>query len=349
VEWPDRASLLHPAFWSYFIHFAAQAATCIGVLVCVMPSKKPSSPDPLRLGAIITTILLVLAVICWPLSWITNEPIGKQVPLTNDWWFMVLKSLIVNWAPTVPMMLCLIRNPSAKCRHYSALWTYFVLWLNVAWTLLALLDPAQVNAVSIANGVCGASLMISLIVHNVALMKKGVSPARGRALCEVKGDIILGYGTSLSWLVCYTAWNATFVFTTLVVSCTLQDIFFWAMMIFFYYWSAAASPIENYFFMARPLSLSAYIATTDWIGFMDFFRSGPPYKLDLTRHAYFLFIAVANAVFSLYVLYWAVCLLLGWGGAGQYFNTVFNIKDGDDYEDPEDFEEDEEEDEDAVE
>lgn len=341
VVWPDRATLFHPAFWSYFIHFAFQALTAIGVLLCVTPCKKSSCPDPLRIGAIITTVLLVLAVLCWPLSWITNQPIGKEAPGTMGWWFMTLKSLIVNIAPTVPMMYGLIFNPSAGCRQCLALWTYLVLWLNVAWTLLALSQPAQRNAVSLANGVCGASLMISLPVHICALIKRGVTPSRGRALAEVKGDIILGYGTSLSWLVCYTAWNATFVFTTLVVSCTLQDIFFWAMMLFFYYWSDAASPIENYFFMARPLSLSAYIASTDWTGFLEFFRSGPPFKLDLTRHAFFLFIALANAVYSLYVLYWEFCLLFDCCGAGKYFQNTFGFKDdGEDYDemdsDPED-------------
>lgn len=142
------------------------------------------------------------------------------------------------------------------------------------------------------------------------------------------GDIIYGYGTSLSWLVCYTVWNALFVIE-LAVGMVLQDIFFWAMMIFFYYWSDRHSGIENYFAMARPISLSVYIATSDWPGLLDFFRSADPLGLNLTSHAFFLFLAVVNVMFSFYVFYWAMCLLLDYGHADDYFRTTFKSQNYD--------------------
>merc|ERR1719191_2393488 len=93
-------------------------------------------------------------------------------PGAADWWLMCAKSMIVNIAPTVPMMYCLITRPSQQCLKYSAIWTYCVLGANVVWTLGFL--PMAFNAVSCINGMTGASLTISLIIHECALMSKGV-------------------------------------------------------------------------------------------------------------------------------------------------------------------------------
>jgi hypothetical protein len=177
--------------------------------------------------------------------------------------------------------------------------------------------------------------------------------SKGVVLFEVSGDpkrktwepfdVIYGYGTSLSWLVVYTVWNALFVME-LAVGLILQDIAFWAMMIFFYYYSGEGSGIENYFAMARPISLSMYIATSDWPGLHDFFRKAEPMGLDVTSHAFFLFLAVANFLFSFYVLYWELCLCFGCGGASDYFRKTFKNQslDLDDEEDDEDSELDDE-------
>merc|ERR1712054_255865 len=95
---------------------------------------------------------------CSPISLILGENIWAMVPGASDWWLMCAKSMIVNIAPTVPMMYCLIWRPrgncpgcSCSCLQGSAIWTYCVLWANVAWTLGFL--PMAFNAVSAVNGV----------------------------------------------------------------------------------------------------------------------------------------------------------------------------------------------------
>jgi len=211
-------SLLHPNFWTYWIHTIAQ------IIAAIMALYLPRT----------LLVILIGAVLCWP-----NESIWRMQPLASDWWLMFIKSVIVNIAPTLPMMLCLIKNPSRRTRQCAAIWTYCILWLNVAWTL-CFLPNTGFNPISVVNAVCGVSLCFSLIIHNIALCK------RGYTLCEVQGDILYGYGTSLSWLVCYTVWNALFVLD-IAVGVTLQDIAFWAMMIFFYYHSDGRSSVENYF------------------------------------------------------------------------------------------------------
>lgn len=327
--YPNKMSLLHPNFWTYWIHGVFQ------IIAAVMALLAPRS----------LLAILLLAVLCWPISAIFGEAIWAMQPGAADWWLMCAKSMIVNIAPTVPMMYCLITRPSQQCLKYSAIWTYCVLGANVVWTLGFL--PMAFNAVSCVNGMTGASLTISLIIHECALMSKGV------VLFEVSGDpkrktwepfdVIYGYGTSLSWLVVYTVWNALFVME-LAVGLILQDIAFWAMMIFFYYYSGEGSGIENYFAMARPISLSMYIATSDWPGLHDFFRKAEPMGLDVTSHAFFLFLAVGNFLFSFYVLYWELCLCCGCGGASDYFRKTFKNQslDLDDEEDDEEYELDDE-------
>jgi len=221
--YPDQMTLLHPNFWTYWIHTIAQ------IIAAIMALYLPRT----------LLVILVGAVLCWPISLAFNKPIWHMQPLTTDWNLMFVKSVIVNIAPTLPMMLCLIKKPSRGIRQCAAVWMYCILWVNIAWTL-CFLPISGFNPISVVNGVCGVSLCISLIIHNVALCKRGFT------LCEVQGDIIHGYSTSLSWLVCYTVWNALFVLEY-AVGLTLQDIAFWAMMIFFYYHSDGRSSVENYF------------------------------------------------------------------------------------------------------
>jgi hypothetical protein len=267
-------------------------------------------------------ILLVAAVLCWPLSWMLNEPIWHMNPGESTWWLMAIKSAIVNIAPTAPMLLCLIFRPSPKVSHRVGIWGYFILWSNVFWTLFFL--PMAFNAVSVTNAVCAISLDISLIIHLVALCKKGVG------LCEVRGKFFYGYGTSLSWLVCYTVWNGLFVVEA-AVGLVFQDIAFWGVMLVFYYWSNCHTTIENYFAMARPISLSTFIASSDWPGFLNFFRKADPLGLELTSHAFFLFLAVGNVFFSFYVLYWTVCCLLECGGGKEYLKELKKAQVADGY------------------
>jgi hypothetical protein len=308
--YPPKASLLHPNFWTYWVHVLVQ------VIMAIMAIKCPC--------ALLAVILL--SVMCWPISAIFNHRMWGMIPFKPDWWLMAAKSLIVQWAPSTPMMLCLIYKPKQSVRQCAAIWTYIVLWLNVAWTLCFL--PMAFKTVAIVNGFCAISLLVSLTIHLVAQCRHKVT------LFEVEDDIVYGFGTSLSWLVCYTAWNALFVIESAVGLC-LQDIFFWAMMIFFWYHSECRSPLENYFAMARPISLSGYIASSDWPGLLDYFRNATPLGVDLTRHAYFLFLATANFVFSFYVLYWAICLCCNWGGSREYYQQFEGWKRQEDEDDEE--------------
>jgi len=76
--------------------------------------------------------------------------------------------------------------------------------------------------------------------------------------------------------------------------------------------------------MARPISLSIYIATSDWPGQFDYFRNSDPLGVHTQRHAYFLFLAVLNVMYSVYVIFWELCLLLGCNGADKYFRSTFD-------------------------
>jgi hypothetical protein len=180
-HYPPRASLLSPHFWTYWVHTVAQGIAVIMALKC-----------PCAL-----LVVVILSVLCWPISLLANAPMWSMVPGTATWWLMCAKSVIVQWAPCGPMLYALIYKPSAKTRHCIAIWVYIVLWLNVAWTLCFL--PMRFNPVSVGNGFTAVSLLISLPIHLVALSRKGVT------LFVVKGDVLYGFGTSLSWIVCYTA------------------------------------------------------------------------------------------------------------------------------------------------
>merc|ERR1719191_93122 len=123
----------------------------------------------------------------------------------------------------------------------------------------------------------------------------------GVTLVQNKGEVTYGFGCSLSWLVCYTVWNALFV-GDFAIGLTLQDILFWCMMFHYYYHSDQASGIEDYFTMARPIQLSTYIAASDFVGLIPFFRDADGIGLDVNRHAFFLFIVIMNLIYSVYVL-----------------------------------------------
>jgi len=302
LHYPDRDSLLHPAFVSYWIHCIAA-----GVVVCLILYL------PGDLGHKLVIVLLPLLVSIWIASWIWQFQVCRLKPpcFTCDppsngqgtWWLMFVKSLIVNIGPVVPMLGCIIGGWGARGRNIAAGIVYFILWANVFWTLFfPWIAQFNVNMTVWANWWTGASLCISLLVHLAALCNKGV------VLFQVEGKILYGYGTSLSWLICYTIWNGQFVLS-LAPGLTLQDILFWCLMFAFYYASGQARPVEDYFAMARPIQLGLYIGLSDWLDLIPFFRV-PGIGLDVNRHAYFLFLASANFVYSLYVLFYEIKLLV---------------------------------------
>jgi len=246
-----------------------------------------------------------------------NEPIRHMQPLAADWNLMCVKSVLVNMAPTLPVMLCLIKKPQRGTCQCAAIWVYCMLGINMSWTLLFLpvygFDPTRV-----VNGVCGVSLCISLIIHNIALCKRGFT------LFEVHGDIIYGYGISLSWLVCHTVWDTLFILEDNEVGSTLHLPAWWAMMFFFYYHSDGRSSVENYSAMARCINLSMYLATSTTLGLFSSAQKPNPLGVDTQRQPYFLFLAVLNAIYSFYVILWEFCLLLGCNGADKYFRLTFD-------------------------
>lgn len=273
--YPDRQSLFHPYLWTYIIQVVCGAiAAVMGVYV----------PLPLL-------VLLLAAVSAWPLSWFCNLPIYAMHPGDFMWTMMALKSIIVNIAPTVPVLLiCIFKFDKRGCT-IAGYWTYAMLWANVAWTL----GFPMPDLVMKVNGVCGASLCLSLAVRLISMACSRTVPA------ELRDGIVYSFGTSLSWLVCYTVWNALFV-ADFAVCLVLQDILFWCFMFYYWYHSNCASNIEHYFGMARPIQLSIYIAVSDWTGLIPFFRDAAGIGLDVNRHAFFLFIASVNALYSMGVL-----------------------------------------------
>lgn len=276
VVYPELETLLHPNFASYFLHAIFLAICAIMGIYCKCA----------------LVVFLALLVVAWPISAIFGLSIYAMKPFDGMWCAMMAKSIIVNWLPTIPMLLMGIMNCSRTLRQAAGIWVYFAFWCNIFWTLLFPMPDLVMKA----NGLAGAVLCCSLIIRLFALCKAGVDTF------EVKDNFIYGYGTSLSYLVCYTVWNALFV-SDMAVGLSLQDILFWVLMVFYYYWSGKVADVEDYFAMARPIQLSVYIGVSDVIGMIPWFKAQKPIGLDMNRHPYFFYIAIMNFIFSWYVLY----------------------------------------------
>lgn len=277
----DRDTLLHPNFCMYYIHVVAAG---IAVLMALyVPS--------------LLMALLISMVLLWPASYVLGFQICRLEPGSSTWWLMCIKSAIVNICPTTPVLLCIIKKDTWGRAHHQIAGGigYFILWANVFWTLFfPLLATYNHNLTCTFNTMTGGSLCIALLVHLFGHYRNNVD------LCHVEGKVFYGCGTSLSWLICYTVWNALFVLT-LAPGLTLQDILFWAMMFAFYYYTGKSHPIEDYFSMARPIQLGMYIGLSDWADLIPFFCV-PGVGLDVNRHAFFLFISTFNFIYSFYVL-----------------------------------------------
>jgi len=291
--YPDRDSLFHPCFLSYWIQTLGAIIATVLALKCPM----------------VLMVVLVGMTLIWPASFIGGFQVCRMDPGTAPWWLMAIKSLIVNICPVVPMLLVKVNWATWKQtkKNTAGYFVYFILWANVFWTLFfPWLTDLNFNETVKANWLCGLSLCISLIVHLFAMRRRNVPLFR----TDERDDhrVVYGYGTSLSWLICYTVWNGLFVLS-LAPGLTLQDVLFWCIMIALYYDSETRDPIEDYFAMARPIQLGAYIGISDWLDLIPYFRVDG-IGLDMHRHAYFLFIATFNFLYSLYVMYYEIRLLM---------------------------------------
>jgi len=244
--------------------------------------------------------ILVASLVVWPISWFSGLPIEGMAPGDWEWTMFSVKNVIVVVAPTVPSLGCVIWGWGRRARQRMGWFIYGILWVNVFWTLFYSFDSDR-NALNIAIGVNALSLCISLPLRVLSMTKSGV------ALLRVEhGDMTLGFGTSLSWLVCYSVWNSLFSAWEFQADHSLQVILCWCMMVFYYYRTGGDVRIEECFAMARPIQLSCYMLFEGVLGFVF---GGPPKISAVLGQRYLFFIASANLFFSVYVTLWEIYLL----------------------------------------
>jgi len=244
-----------------------------------------------------------------------NEMWGNKV---GDflWTGVFIKWLIVNLFATVPVLLLRARQLSTQTIKTFGIFVYVILGSNVIWTLGM---DSNGHIVVYLNRVCGVMLVIALTLHCVAVCRAGLG------LFEVRSGFVYGFGTSLPWLVCYTVWNALFI-AKITIGGLLQDILFWCLMAFYQYWDGHHLPVELYFAFARPVQLGTYIGFTEFCGtFIPYFYESNTMDdhqpLPINSHAFFLFIAFMNMLWSFVVVFWAAQrLVFGLG----YFQDKFD-------------------------
>jgi len=218
------------------------------------------------------------------------------------WTGVFIKWLIVNLFATVPVLLLRARKMSPRVIKLFGYFVYGILGSNIIWTLGM---ESKGHIIVYINRVAGIMLVIALIMHCVAVCR--AKPALD--LFEVRSGFLYGFGTSLPWLVCYTVWNALFI-AKITIGGLLQDILFWCLMAFYQYWDGHHLPIELYFAFARPVQLGTYIGFTEFLGtFVPYFYNSTTMSehqpLPINSHAFFLFIAFANMLWSFVCTFWA--------------------------------------------
>jgi len=289
----DIAELWHPYILLFFCHCAAAA------VATVLSLKTPK----LMMGVMVFSgiVFLISAIFDLPM-W--GFQFGEYI-----WWGVFLKWLIVNALATVPVLALKAfkdKLTSGQVRGIG-IGVYFILGSNVIWTLFALSEGHLVRYV---NRLGGCFLTLALLLHCSAICK------HGRKLVDFneKTGIPYGYGTPLPWLVGYTVWNVLFIIG-IATGSTLQDILFWAIMFAYWYVDKPRQPIEVYFLYGRPVQLGTYIACAEWMGtFVPYFKDAPTlavhHPLNVNGNAYILFLACANLVWSLVVVFWSAQALI---------------------------------------
>lgn len=245
-----------------------------------------------------------------------------------------MKWAIVNAFATIPVLILRAWKLSAQITNAFGVFVYVILGANILWTLGM---DSKGHIIVYLNRVAGVMLVIALIAHCTAVCRAGLS------LFEVRNAFPYGMGTSLPWLVCYTVWNALFI-AKITVGGLLQDILFWVMMFAYSYIDDKQLPIELYFGFARPVQLGTYIGFTEMMGtFVPFFYEAKELTetrpLPINSHAFFLFIAFMNMVWSFVCTAWAFQrLFCGLGFFESRFKEVHNIlsEESDDDDDDDD-------------
>jgi len=273
----------------------------------------------------VTCLILLLSGLTFLISALAGIPIWGHEPGTYLWLGVFIKWLIVDLAASVPVLLMRGCHFSPKVVRLMGIPIYVILGSNVVWTMF--MDSEQM-AIVYVNRVCGATLAIALILHCAAVCRAGYG------LFEVRGGFPYGFGTSYSWILCYTVWNILFA-ARIGIGTTLQDFLFWALMAFYQYWEGHNLPIELYFGFARPVQLGSYIAFTEFLGaFVPYFYEAPTLTdeqpLPIYSNSYILFIAWMNMLWSFCVVFWAgQRLVCGLGFFQERFEAVHSLKESD--------------------
>lgn len=337
----DFYSLWHPYILLYSLHCVVAA------VFAVMSLYVPKTTA----GLILASGLTFLISICAHMPVWGHYPPGYG---NSEWYLWVgvfIKWLIVDLTATVPVLLMKGVSFSPRVIRMMGIPIYVILGSNVIWTMF--LDSEQMFIVYV-NRVSGACLTIGLILHCIAVTRAGLG------LFEVRGGFPYGFGTSYSWVVCYTVWNFLFA-ARIGLGTTLQDFLFWAMMLFYQYMDDKQLPVELYFGFARPVQLGCYIGFAEFIGaFVPYFRDAPTLAeeqpMPIYSNAFILFVAWLNMLLSICVVVWAAQRAInGLGFFQERFEKVHKLQEGliveqedqemealvdeDEYEDEEDDEE----------
>jgi len=266
-------------------------------------------------------LVMVLSGLTFLISACTGWPIWGYEPGSFIWIGVVIKWLIVNILATIPVLLLRAKKMPPSVVRMVAFFVYFILGSNILWTLGM---ESKGHIIVYLNRVAGVMLVIALILHSVAVCRAGLG------LFEVRKGFVYGFGTSLPWLICYTVWNALFI-AKITVGGVLQDILFWCLMAGYKQWDDYHLPIELYFAFARPVQLGTYIGFTEFVGaFIPYFYQAPEltecHPLPINSHAFFLFIAFMNMLFSFLCVFNAgQRLVCGLGYFQERFEAVHGI------------------------
>lgn len=278
-NWKD---LMHPYLILYFLH------TVNAGIACALAMKAP----------IVLIVVMVLSGISYLVSALVPIDMWNDNVSTSHWWLGFAKWVIVNALATIPVCCIQAFKLNDTIIQVIGCFVYIILGTNVVWTL----GFEMPDWIRVVNAACALSLTLSLIIHCCGRRR------HGKKLFEKVDGMVYGYGTPMAWLVCYTIWNALFV-AEYSMGMTLQDILFWAMMFLMQCLDGNRRPVDIYFAYARPVQLGSYIAFGAAMGLIPYFRETPwlaeLQPLKINSHAYFLFIASCNFLWSLLCLFWA--------------------------------------------
>lgn len=262
--------------------------------------------------------VVILSSLVYPVSYALGEPIWYDAPGSFNWMLVLLKWAFVNVLAAGPLLCILSFKLSDSAQSALAVLMYVVLGMNVAWTW-SYPTPLGTQKVNFATAVV---LMLSLAVHCAALRRRGIPLAH----LDASTGVFYGRGTTLSWLVCYSVWNALFAGSNFSLYTSLNTILFWCSMVQLYYESGQARPVEDYFIHVRPIQLGMYITVSHTCGQIPYFKDAEDVQEPLGDHPYYLFLCCVNLLYGLLVLEWSVLNLIDTNRPLRKFDS--DSKDG---------------------